>query len=117
MLTALEWSDEGCSVLGCATRSGLQIDHRADWAATHETRLDQLDLLCAHHHQQKTHDGHRLAPGHGTRPFLPPAENDDTAHTAHTAVDHGPDPPSRHPVRRSTGPSQDPRWCAGPDAA
>lgn len=74
MRTALEWTDQGCAVLGCPNQARLEIDHTEEWARTGHTRLDELDLLCRQHHQQKTHDGYRLEPGRGTRRFLPPAE-------------------------------------------
>ena len=74
MRTALEWTDQGCAVLGCPNQARLEIDHTEEWARTRHTRLDELDLLCRHHHRQKTHDGYRLEPGRGTRRFLSPAE-------------------------------------------
>jgi hypothetical protein len=74
MRTSLEWHNQGCSVLGCANTGRLELDHRADWAHTLHTRLDQLDWLCPRHHQQKTHDGHQLEPGTGKRRFLPPPD-------------------------------------------
>ncbi len=74
MRTALEWTDQGCAVLGCPNQARLEIDHTEEWARTGHTRLDELDLLCRQHHQQKTHDGYRLEPGRGTRRLLSPAE-------------------------------------------
>jgi hypothetical protein len=74
MRTCLEWAQHGCSVLGCPNTGRLELDHNQPWALTLHTRLDQLDWLCHTHHQQKTHDGHRLEPGTGTRRFLPPPD-------------------------------------------
>lgn len=68
---ALLWQSPGCSVEGCA-RTRVEIDHREPWAATHHTRLDRLDPLCAHHHDQKHRRGWALTPGTGPRPFVAP---------------------------------------------
>ena len=72
--TALEFTQPDCDALGCARTMFLQTDHRTGWALTHDTVLDDLDRLCEHHHDLKTNHGWRLAPGHGKRRFLPPAE-------------------------------------------
>jgi hypothetical protein len=74
MRTCLEWAQHGCSVLGCPNTGRLELDHNQPWTTTHHTRLDQPDWLCHTHHQQKTHDGHRLEPGTSTRRFLPPPD-------------------------------------------
>ena len=71
-VTALQWISPGCSVLGC-TNLRCEIDHTTGWAITRTTRLDDLDRLCGHHHDLKTHHGWRLGPGTGKRPFHPPA--------------------------------------------
>ncbi len=68
---ALLWQSPACSVEGCA-RTRVEIDHREPWAATHRTRLDRLDPLCAHHHDQKHRRGWALTPGTGRRPFVAP---------------------------------------------
>jgi len=79
--SALDWISPGCSVEGC-DQPRQEIDHRADWAATHLTGLDELDGLCKHHHWLKTHRGYRLEPGTGRRRLLPP-----------TVVEHDHAPP------------------------
>jgi hypothetical protein len=48
--------------------------HRLDWADTHYTVLDLLDVLCVHHHKLKTREGWALITGTGKRPFVPPAD-------------------------------------------
>jgi hypothetical protein len=100
MRTALDWSNQGCSVLGCPNTRNLQIDHRVDWNETRHTRFDELDWLCAAHHRQKTHDGYRLEPGQGTRRFLSPDEQRAA----------GLPPPRTHPsvVRHPSASSADP---------
>jgi Domain of unknown function (DUF222) len=75
--TALEWLYPSCAARGCPVQGRLQADHRVDWAQTHFTTLDYLDLLCEHDHQLKTRYGWALVNGTGKRPFVPP---DDPRH-------------------------------------
>jgi hypothetical protein len=70
--SALEWLYPTCAAEGCVNRAHLQADHRIDWAQTHITMLDHLDMLCAHHHALKTRENWALAPGQGKRPFVEP---------------------------------------------
>lgn len=70
---ALLWAQPSCSRLGCDqpwTRT--EVDHRAPWAETHQTTLDQLDPLCPFDHDLKTHQGWALLPGTGKRAMVPP---------------------------------------------
>jgi hypothetical protein len=67
---ALAWTSPQCSALGCP-RTRIEIDHRIDWAHTRHTRLDELDPLCAYHHDLKTRHGWALVPGTGRRDFVP----------------------------------------------
>ena len=60
-----------------------EIDHRADWAQTKQTVLDDLDGYCRHHHALKTRHNYQLAPGTGRRAMTPTA----------TPVSTDPDPP------------------------
>lgn len=78
--TALEWLYPTCAVEGCGRSARLQRDHRADWAKTHVTIFDLLDLLCAHHHGLKTTKGWGLVEGRGKRAFVPP---EDARHPQH----------------------------------
>ena len=73
---ALLWANPTCSVQGC-NRSRLEWDHRQPWAETHHTRLDELDGLCAFHHDLKTRLGYALVPGTGKRAFV---ASDDPRH-------------------------------------
>jgi hypothetical protein len=85
---ALAWTSPGCTVEGCH-RSRVEYDHRDDYARTRRTRLDQLDPLCAFHHDLKTRHNWALLPGAGKRPMVGP---------------HDPRHP-RHPTRaRQPGP-------------
>jgi hypothetical protein len=61
--TALEHLSGGvCSIEGCTRRARLETDHVAEWAATHRTELAELTPACGHHHDLKTHHGHRFGP-------------------------------------------------------
>ncbi len=64
--TALLARSTTCEVPGCDTGKGLEIDHVIPFADGGPSTLDNLQLLCGHHHRQKTHDGYHLTgpPGH-----------------------------------------------------
>ena len=81
--SALEWLYPSCAARGCPAQGHLERDHRVDWARSHVTVLDLLDLLCPHHHRLKTTEGWALVPGTGKRPFVPP---DDQRHPRHQRV-------------------------------
>ena len=102
--TALEWTTAGtCAIRGCTNTSRIEIDHVAPWTDTHRTQLDQLAAVCGHHHDLKTHHGHRFGPPgpDGKRQLIPPPEpgqrphdhpptSDDPTETGHPAE---PEPP------------------------
>ncbi|MGH9055213.1 MAG: hypothetical protein ACRDYY_05020 [Acidimicrobiales bacterium] len=83
--SALEWLYPTCAAQGCSAQAHLQRDHQVDWAKTHYTMFDLLDVLCSHHHALKTRHNWALAPGRGKRPFVPPS---DPRHPAHRPVHH-----------------------------
>jgi hypothetical protein len=65
--------DRTCRVPGCHRDLGLEHDHwQVDFAKGGETSLDNLVLLCRHHHRLKTHEGWRLIRHQGEWQFLPP---------------------------------------------
>ena len=71
---ALAWASPGCTVAGCP-RTRVEYDHREPWARTRRTRLDELDPLCEHHHDLKTHRGWAMVPGRrGKRALVPPED-------------------------------------------
>jgi hypothetical protein len=72
--SALEWLYPTCAVKGCTNRARLERDHQIDWAKTHYTMFDLLDLLCRHHHRLKTVKNWALVPGRGKRLFVPPTD-------------------------------------------
>jgi hypothetical protein len=59
--TALAFRDRCCVVPGCSTSFGLEIDHVRPFAEGGPTQLDNLALLCHHHHYLKTNEGWTLA--------------------------------------------------------
>jgi hypothetical protein len=58
--TALVHRDRTCVVPGCGVSYGLEIDHVLPFAEGGPTELDNLALLCHHHHFLKTYEGWRL---------------------------------------------------------
>jgi hypothetical protein len=104
--TALEWRGLECTTIGCPNRHHLEIDHTVDWALTHHTKLDELELLCPHCHDLKTHHGYRLEAGTGRRRLLPPGHPDLLgASEGGPARAPRPDPPATD--GRSKGPPGD----------
>jgi len=59
--TALAYRDRTCVVPGCAMPYGLEIDHVRPMELGGVTTLDNLALLCRHHHRLKTFEGWELA--------------------------------------------------------
>ncbi|MFN8016667.1 MAG: hypothetical protein U0P45_00950 [Acidimicrobiales bacterium] len=70
--TAIEWTGTICSNIACNRTVAVQMDHNLPWTQDPRTKLDNIDPLCPHHHQLKTHHGWHLEPGTGRRRFLPP---------------------------------------------
>jgi hypothetical protein len=52
----LKHRDQGCVFPGCESRWFLHAHHIQHWADGGETSLENLTLLCGHHHR-KVHDG------------------------------------------------------------
>ena len=69
--TALVFRDRTCVVPGCGTSFGLEIDHIVPFAEGGPTTLDNLALLCHHHHFLKTYEGWVLS-SEGTGPMGTP---------------------------------------------
>ncbi len=62
-----------CAVPGCGNRRHLEIDHiNGD---RHDTKLDNLDWLCPHHHYLKTIHGYVLGGAPGNRTWTPPVRS------------------------------------------
>ncbi len=58
--TALIERDRACVVPGCWMTAGLEIDHVLPFGDDGPTKLDNLALLCHHHHHLKTFGGWTL---------------------------------------------------------
>ena len=58
--TALALRDKHCVVPGCGVGYSLEIDHVLPLESGGDTRLDNLALLCSHHHRKKTYEGWTL---------------------------------------------------------
>jgi len=58
--TALAHRDRCCVVPGCGVPYGLEIDHVVPFAAGGPTELQNLALLCHHHHYLKSYEGWTL---------------------------------------------------------
>jgi hypothetical protein len=59
--TAVVERDRHCVVPGCRVSSGLEIDHTLPITEGGPTELDNLALLCHHHHHLKSYGGWTLA--------------------------------------------------------
>ncbi len=58
--TALALRDRHCVVPGCQVAYTLEIDHVVPLESGGDTRLDNLALMCRHHHRLKTYEGWTL---------------------------------------------------------
>ena len=101
--TALEARGWWCERCGSTYR--VQIDHDTGWTLTHDTRLEDLRLACAHCHDLKTrHDLRWHGPfGEGTL-----VDTQGNPWRAPPSPDRGTGPPtsgSDPPVRGPTGPT------------
>ncbi len=57
---ALKHRDQGCRFPGCTARHHVDAHHIEHWADGGETRLDNLLLLCRHHHRLVHEGGYGL---------------------------------------------------------
>lgn len=70
---ALRARDRGCQFPGCHNERWLDAHHIHHWADGGETSLDNLMLLCSHHHTLLHEGGFRLVHGgHGEHYFVRP---------------------------------------------
>jgi hypothetical protein len=66
---ALRVRDHGtCTIEGCHRNAHLQIDHKRPYAKGGPTALDNLQLLCLHHHRRKTTNDRLFEPDTGPDP-------------------------------------------------
>ncbi len=81
--TALIERDQGCAVPGCPNTRYLEIDHEWEFAKGGPTSLENLQLLCTHHHRMKTTLGFRLVRGpDGTRRWEGPVTRPEVSPTS-----------------------------------
>ena len=57
---ALYARDRGCSFPGCERKRYLDAHHLTHWAQGGDTSLDNLTLLCTHHHRSLHEGGFRI---------------------------------------------------------
>ena len=74
---ALEARDQRCVVPRCDETRRLEIDHIKEFAKGNPTKLDNLALLCHHHHFLKTHRGWTLGGGPGAWKWSKPKSHAD----------------------------------------
>ncbi|MBK6508831.1 MAG: DUF222 domain-containing protein [Haliea sp.] len=67
---ALERRDGGCRFPGCTARHYVDAHHIKHWADGGETKLDNLLLLCHHHHRLVHEGGYGLAMPVGGEPVF-----------------------------------------------
>ncbi len=67
---ALERRDGGCRFPGCTARHYVDAHHIHHWADGGETKLDNLLLLCRHHHRLVHEGGYGLAMPVGGEPIF-----------------------------------------------
>ncbi len=103
-VSALQFLYPTCAASGCGQRTGLQNDHREDWARIKVTVFDLCDRLCPHHHRLKTNHGWGLVEGSGKRAFVAP---EDPRHPGRvTRATTSPDPPMQSCIDDDRGADQ-----------
>ena len=71
-LTALYARDRTCVVPGCHSEHYLEAHHVKGWSTTKVTTLDDLALLCSHHHDLTSYEGWILDGQPGEWTWTPP---------------------------------------------
>ncbi len=102
--TALTFRDRCCVVPGCTMAFGLEIDHVTPMEFGGVTTLDNLALLCTHHHRKKTYEGWVLErhgpsdadPQWSFTPLPPFGQEPDLG------LDRKPDATTTHPAQNTT---------------
>ena len=80
---ALNRRDGGCRFPGCTAQHYVDAHHIHHWADGGETRLDNLLLLCRHHHRLVHEDGYRLVLDAAGEPVFTTPQGEQ--------IPHGPD--------------------------
>jgi hypothetical protein len=89
---ALAARDRGCSFPGCDAPPGwTQTHHIREWADGGTTDLDNLTLICGHHHREHARRGWTVTIRHGM-PWWTPPEHADPTQTPTRNTIHDPIP-------------------------
>jgi hypothetical protein len=80
---ALARRDQGCRFPGCTSERFVDAHHIHHWADGGETRLDNLVLLCRHHHRLVHEGGYAVRMQSGNEPIF----TDQAGETIRTAPD------------------------------
>ena len=80
---ALNRRDGGCRFPGCTAQHYVDAHHIRHWADGGETRIDNLLLLCRHHHRLVHEGGYRLALNASGEPVFTTPQGEQ--------IPHGPD--------------------------
>ena len=124
--TAAQWTalwvrDRACVVPGCGIAVGLEAHHLTGWSTTKTTRLDDLALLCSHHHDLASYHGWTLTGPPGQRAWHPPPNptppgpfDDDGLHLPYPTTTHPHPAPHQPPPARATQPGTPPPRTARP---
>ncbi|MEN4476140.1 HNH endonuclease signature motif containing protein [Mycolicibacterium cosmeticum] len=98
---ALEHRDRHCAVPGCAATRGLHAHHIIHWEDGGPTDLDNLVLLCPHHHRLH-HRGEIIITGPARRLVVTDADGD-PLHGGSLAHPPSTPPPNVAPYKGPTG--------------
>ncbi|WP_127783676.1 HNH endonuclease signature motif containing protein [Rhodococcus sp. X156] len=92
---ALIARDRGCAFPGCGRPPGwCHAHHIIHWADNGDTALDNLVLLCGHHHRVVHHQGWSVATGDDRQPWFTPPAWIDPAQQPRPAHRRRPAPPA-----------------------
>jgi hypothetical protein len=101
---ALLWRSPFCAIKAC-NRIHVERDHTRPWATTKLTLLDDLEHLCDHHHDLKSHHGWDvITDGDGDRIMVAP---DDPLHPGHAPPGDDLDPATTANPDRDDGQTSD----------
>jgi hypothetical protein len=124
--TAAQWTalwvrDRTCVVPGCESGFGLEAHHVRAWSDTRTTTLDDLALLCSHHHDLASYQGWTLSGRPGDWDWRPPPGgvlpgpfDDEGLHLPHPGQTQALSPVDVAGDREPPDPAPDPLGLFGP---
>jgi hypothetical protein len=87
------WSrDRGCAFPGCQNTRFVDAHHVEHWSAGGETSLENLVLLCSHHHRLAHEGGYSIRRDHQSKLYFQRADGRVIPACGYRAVDAEPDP-------------------------